>query len=650
MSDTQSPVFDKNGKYLYFTASTNTGLSTAWLDMSSLERPVVRSVYLAVLSKDDPSPLAPESDEEKVEEQKAAPAAEAAKTPTQEPAKPPVADAAKKKDQPVQVKIDIENIGQRILALPLPARNYAGLEAGKTGILFVAEAVSLPGAPPSAIIHKFDLKTRKTEKFMEGISNFIVSHNGEKVLYQQGERWAIGGTAATPKPGEGTLKTDQIEVRVDPKAEWAQMYHEVWRLERDFFYDPGLHGVDLQKFKAKYEPFLASVAHRSDLNYLFDEMLGELSVGHLYVRGGAMPEVKRVRGGLLGADYKIENGRYRFARVYNGENWNPQLKAPLTQPGVNVAAGEYLLAVGGRELTASDNVYEAFEGTAGKSVAIRVGPNPSNDGSREVVVVPVPNELRLRNLDWIESNRRKVDQMTGGRVAYVYLPNTTTAGYENFNRYYFAQVGKEGAVIDERFNGGGQVAEYIVDYLRRPLLSYWTTRHGEVFTTPQNAIFGPKAMIINEYAGSGGDALPWMFRQMKIGPLIGRRTWGGLVGIFGVPPLDRRRDGDGAEPGILESVHEGVGCRESRGRAGHGSGTGSRGNEGGPGSAIGSGGGVRDGGVEEEPAAEVREARVSELSPEADHQGNAAGSRGRRVELSVDNDLVRKHGDFSLRS
>ena len=522
MSDAQYAAFDKNGKYLYFTASTNTGLSTAWLDMSSLERPVVRSVYLAVLSKDEPSPLAPESDDEKAADDK-------------EKDKPK--EPEKKKDEAVAVKIDLENIGQRILALPVPARNYAGLDAGKTGILFIAEAVETPGAPPSAIIHKFDLKTRKTEKFLEGIATAAFSFNGEKVLYRQGERWVIAATAAPPKPGEGTLKTDDIEVRVDPKAEWAQIYREVWRFERDFFYDPGLHGLDLKAFQARYQAFLESVAHRADLNYLFKDMLGELSVGHLFVGGGAMPDVKRVRGGLLGADYKIENGRYRFARVYNGENWNPQLKAPLTQPGVNVQPGEYLLAVGGRELRAGDSVYQFFEGTAGKSVAIRVGPNPTNDGSREVTVVPVPDEYALRNLAWIESNRRKVDQMTGGRVAYVYLPNTTTAGYTNFNRYYFAQSGKEGAVIDERFNGGGQVAEYIVDQMRRPLVSYWTTRNGENFTTPQNAIFGPKAMIINEYAGSGGDALPWMFRQAKVGPLIGRRTWGGLVGIFGVPQL-----------------------------------------------------------------------------------------------------------------
>jgi tricorn protease len=534
MSDAQFAVFDKNGKHLYFTASTNTGLSTAWLDMSSLEHPVVRSVYVAVLSKDDASPLAPESDEEKAADEKKDKPAEAKEGEKKVDEKKP---DEKKKDEPVKVVIDVENIDQRILALPIPPRNYVGIEAAKAGVLFLGEAIETPGSPTTVTVHKFEMKTRKTEKFMEGLRAFVVSHNGEKALFRQGDRWAIGGTAAAPKPNEGTVKTDAIDVRVDPKAEWAQMYREVWRLERDFFYDPGHHGLDLKATAAKYEPFLASVAHRADLNYLFQEMLGELSVGHLYVGGGAFPQVKRVRGGLLGADYRIENGRYRFARVFNGENWNPQLKAPLTQPGVNVKTGEYLLAVNGRELTASDNVYEAFEATAGKSVLIRVGLNPSSDGSREVTVVPVENEYGLRNLAWIESNRRKVDQMSGGRIAYVYLPNTTTAGYQNFNRYYFAQVGKDGAVIDERYNGGGQVAEYIVDYLRRPLLSYWTTRYGENFTTPQNAIYGPKAMVVNEYAGSGGDALPWMFRQMKIGPLVGRRTWGGLVGIFGFPPL-----------------------------------------------------------------------------------------------------------------
>jgi tricorn protease len=265
--------------------------------------------------------------------------------------------------------------------------------------------------------------------------------------------------------------------------------------------------------------------------------MGNLTIGHMFVGGGDQPEVTRVSCGLLGADYKIENGRYRFARVYNGENWNPGLQAPLTQPGVNVVAGEYLLAVNGRDVRAADEVYRFFEATAGKQTTLTVGPNPDGSGSREVTVVPVPDESRLRNLAWVEDNRRKVDQMTGGRVAYVYLPDTANGGLANFNRYFFAQIGKEAVIVDERYNGGGLIADYVIDYLRRPLSGYFTQREGDDFTTPLGAIFGPKVMLINEYAGSGGDAMPWLFRDAKIGPLIGKRTWGGLVGVNGAAAL-----------------------------------------------------------------------------------------------------------------
>lgn len=522
MSDARFACFDKDGKYLYFTASTDAGPTSGWLDMSSVGRMVSRSVYAVVLRKEDPSPVAPESDEEKPEEPKK-----------------PAAKPDEKKVTPV-VRIDFEHIGQRIVALPVAPRDYTYMAAGKTGVLLLLDdepaRVGAQG-PPKRTLHKFELKTRKTEKLVDGLLEFAVSFNGEKILYRQGERWLIAGTGAPPKPGDGALKMDGMEARVDPQAEWAQMYREVWRIERDFFYDPGAHGLDLKSAEKKYEPYLEGIAHRQDLNYLFSEMLGELSVGHLYVGGGAAPQPKRVAGGLLGADYRIENGRYRFAHVYNGENWNPQLKAPLTQPGVNVAEGEYLLAVNGRELRASDNLYSYFEATAGKGVVVRVGPDPSGVNSREVTVVPVDNEFGLRNLAWIEDNRRKVDRMSGGRLAYVYLPNTADAGYTNFNRYYFAQVHKQGAVIDERFNGGGMAADYIVDALRRPLMNYWTTRDGKDFRTPVGSIIGPKVMIVNENAGSGGDAMPWYFRKAKVGLLIGKRTWGGLVGIFGFPEL-----------------------------------------------------------------------------------------------------------------
>jgi tricorn protease len=358
-------------------------------------------------------------------------------------------------------------------------------------------------------------------------------------LYRQGEQFFITpaakqapGPAAPGSGAGGPLKLDTLQAWVDPRAEWQHMYRQVWRNQRDFFYDPGLHGVDRGAYEKKYEPWLDNIASRDDLNYLFEEMLGEMSVGHMFVGGGDRPEIKRVRGGLLGADFTVENGRYRFSRVYSGENWNPRLRAPLTQPGVNVVAGEYLLAVQGRDVRPPANLFSFFEETASKSIVIRVGSDPSGAGARDVTVVPVESETAIRNYAWIEDNRRKVDQLTGGKVAYVYLPDTAGGGYTNFNRYFFSQVGKEGVIIDERFNGGGQIADYVIDYLRRPLMARFHMREGEDITTPIEGIFGPKVMITNEMAGSGGDAMPWLFRKSGIGPLVGARTWGGLVGHY----------------------------------------------------------------------------------------------------------------------
>jgi tricorn protease len=549
MSDALNPIFDREGKYLYFTASTDAALTPGWLDMSSLLHPVSRSVYIAVLRKEEPSPLAPENDQEKPEEA----AKKDEKKDEKKPATAATNDQQKAGDKaadksaatpPPPVQIDFERIGQRILALPIPARNYTQIAAGKPGVLFVVEgpvvdSLDFEGDGPTLVLHEFDLKTRKTEKILDEIGSFALSANGEKMLYRQKGQWFIRKAEkpeGPPKPGEGgPLKLDAMQVKVDPRAEWKHMYHQVWRGERDFFYDPGLHGLDLESITKRYEPYLENLASRSDLNYLFEEMLGELTVGHMFVGGGDQPETRKVKGGLLGADYEIADGRYRFARVYSGENWNPKLKAPLTQPGVDVRPGEYLLAVSGREIRSSDNLYSFFEETAGRAVTLKVGPKPDGSGAREVVVVPVEDETPLRTLAWVEGNRRKVDEMTGGRVAYTYLPDTYAGGFTNFNRYYFAQVGKDAAILDERFNGGGDIADYIIDYLRRPLLGFFTMREGEDITTPIEGIFGPKVMVINEMAGSGGDAMPWLFRRTKLGPLVGTRTWGGLVGHYTNP-------------------------------------------------------------------------------------------------------------------
>ncbi len=557
MSDARNPVFDKDGKYLYFSVSTDVGASLQ-PDIHAISGPSSRSIYLAVLDKTLPSPLAPESDEEKPADEKTP---EAAKTDAAKPegakGENAKADAAKKD---IVVKIDLENILQRIVALPLPPREYVDLQTGKPGMLFAVESPGFaPGLPQGQgnTVHRYDLKTRKSDVAISGVRDFEIARNGEKILYRQGERWYIaplkpmtpagggngpaapaGATAPGAGPGGPTpLKTDEIEVRVNPREEWDHMYHEVWRWERDFFYDPNFHGLDLKAAEKKYEPYLAGINARADLNYLFAEMLGEMTVGHLGVGGGDQPEVKRVQTGLLGCDYRIENGRYRFERIFNGENWNPDQRAPLSHPGVNVAAGEYLLAVNGRELRAADNVYSFFEATAGKNVTLKIGPNADGSGSREVTVVPVSSESQLRNLAWIEDNRRKVDQKTGGRVAYVYMPDTYFGGYTSFNRYFYAQVGKEAAIIDERFNAGGALATDIIEILQRRLMSMVATRDGELEQQPQGAIFGPKVMLINEFAGSGGDAMPWYFKRAGVGKLIGKRTWGGLVGRAFAPRL-----------------------------------------------------------------------------------------------------------------
>lgn len=553
LSDVAFPVFDRGGKYLYFTASTDEGLGLSFLDLSGFQRPVSRSVYAIVLKKTDANPVEPQSDDEKIAEKKdEEKGKEADKDKGKEKGKDKDKDKDKdkskdgdkdKKEEEVKVTIDFEGIGQRIVAMPIKAANYVGMDAGKTGILFLGEIPSIPAldGPTLASVSKFDLSTRKTEPFVSGISNFSLSANGEKVLYRQGPpqggQWFIAATAAAPKPGEGQLKLDGMEVYVDPRAEWNQMYHEVWRIERDFFYAPNFHGLNIAETEKKYAPYLSGVGGRNDLTHLFVEMLGELTVGHMFVFGGDVPEAPKVKGGLLGADYKVENGRYRFARIFNGENWNPQLRAPLTQPGVDVKVGDYLIEVSGRDVKAPTDVYSFFENTAGKQIKIKVGPNADGKEAREVTVVPVDDEFDLRNRAWEEDNRRKVDELSGGKLAYVHVPDTANGGYINFNRFYMAQEDKQGAIIDERYNHGGAIADYIVDLLGRPLRNCVTTREGEKYCSPMAQIYGPKTMIINEMSGSGGDALPWMFRQDKLGLLVGTRTWGGLVGIGGYPPL-----------------------------------------------------------------------------------------------------------------
>lgn len=343
------------------------------------------------------------------------------------------------------------------------------------------------------------------------------------------------------KPGDDKIKTAEMRMKVDPPAVWKQIFREAWRFQRDYFYVDNVHGLDLDWAYQTYAPWVDHVRHRTDLTYILDILGGETAIGHSFTGGGDWPDVERVPVGLLGADFEKKNGRIRIAKIYTGENWNPELRAPLSGPGIDVREGDFLLAVGGVELDADMNLYSLFDHAADKQTVITANDGPAMDGAREVTVVPVASETALRRCAWIENNRRKVDELSNGTLAYVWLPNTSVAGYRSFNRYYFAQKEKKGAIIDERFNGGGYIADYIIDLLSRELLGYFNNPVGDrqPFTAPNAAIWGPKVMIINDAAGSGsgGDMLPFMFRLKGIAPLVGTRTWGGLVGIWDVPGL-----------------------------------------------------------------------------------------------------------------
>jgi tricorn protease len=522
LADAISPAFDAGGKYLYFLASTDYGPRTGWLEMSSLDRPIRRAIYLVVLNSSDPSPLLPETGDE--------------------PSPPPRDEASRPKpDQAsASTRIDLDKIGQRILSLNVPTADYSRLIAGAPGTIYYTEPTVPGGAPgpPSLRLQRYQLKERTAAPFLEGIRFYALSADKKKLLYQvsAGSTWGIVSVDRPAKVGDGTINVAQLEMKVDPRAEWEQIYRETWRIQREYFYDANMHGADWQAVYDKYHPLLAHVGHRADLGYLIATVGGELTVGHSYLTGeGDEPSEDRVSVGLLGADLALENGRYRIKRIYTGENWNPDLRAPLSAPGIQIAEGDYLLEVNGRSLVPPTSPYSLFEGTAGRQTLIRVGKTPSLDGSRVFTVVPVANDDTLRTRAWIESNRRLVDQLSGGRLAYVWLPNTGGPGYTSFTRYYYAQQNKDGAIIDERYNQGGMVADYIVNELDRKRMGYFAMRDGQPSTSPIAGLYGPKVMLINESAGSGGDALPYYFRLRQLGPLIGTRTWGALVGTLVIP-------------------------------------------------------------------------------------------------------------------
>ena len=514
--DVRYPQFDRSGQCLYFASSRDIGPSIGD-EMSGIGKTPTRTVHLVVLRKGQPSPLGAEGGTG---------------------VKPPDM-------KPGPVQIDFDNIEDRIETLPLPARNYVSLRAAEAGTIYLLEStVADPmGLPPGLMpanspmtLHKFDLAANKADKLGEGFREFAVSPDGKKMLYHLGARWAIPSTPLPESSPDGWLGLTKLEVRIDPVAEWRQMYDEVWRLERDFFYDPDHHGLDLSRAKAKYAPFLENIVTGRQLRTLFQTMLREFRVSHIGASVASMePDTPPPPGtGLLGADFEVANGRYRFTRVYHGDPWDSNIRAPLIQPGVAVNVGDYLLAVDGRELGASDNLYSRFQGKVDTPTTLTVGPDPGGAASRTLTVVPVDDDYYLHDRAWVDDNRRRVDRMTGGRVAYVYLPDTAGDGNTAFLRQFYGQADKEAVIIDERGNGGGRIADSIVQRLGEPIHAFVSTREGEAFTSPEAVIPGPKVMIIDNEAVSGGDILPYLFRRAGLGPLVGKRTVGALVGTGGL--------------------------------------------------------------------------------------------------------------------
>jgi tricorn protease len=520
MSDTAFPVWSPDGEYLYFLASTDYGPKAASSSIDDIDIRPSYSFYACALTLGTPPRMPPR---------------DLASAPVDEPAGESGGDGA-------PPAIDFDDIQDRVTALPIPAANYGSLSVAPDGALYYLRFA--PGENPLQVgpesrprsLHRFDFDSRESTQITDGLIGYRLSDDGSTLLALTPGGWTVA-KAASPKDAK-LLDTSSMRARIDPRQEWRQMYFEAWRILRDYFYAPNMHGLDWAAIRDRYAPFLDHVGHRAELDFLIREMQGELVVGHAYISPGDEPGTEQVPVGLLGADLEIHNGRYRIVKIYNGESWNADFEAPLDRIGLDVSDGDYIVAIDGRPIDAGENIYGLLAHTAGRETALEIADNPAGDRARTFHVKPVDlrQESRLRLRDWVESNRRAVDAATGGRVAYIHMPDTAEWGRAYFDRYFYTQLDREAAIFDDRFNDGGWVADSLVNRLAAPLLSYWVHRQGGLMTAPNN-IFGPKVMLINETAGSGGDALPHYFRRQGVGTLIGTRTWGGLVGIGYYPPL-----------------------------------------------------------------------------------------------------------------
>ena len=502
-------------------------------------------IFALTLKADEAAPFGPQSDEEKDVEEKKDDKPAAPKEAEKKADEKKTDEKETKKPEPKPIQVDLEGIGRRISQVPVPAGVYARLEARKDKLFYLSNPMEVlqagrPGPPqPSSTLHLYDVKKREDKVLLTGLNNFDLDKEGSKLIYRAGETYGIVDAQPGKKVGDGRLATAGLQTVVDPKQEWKQIFKEAWRIERDFYWDPAMGGLDWNAIGKRYEALLPFVAHRSDLNYIIGEMIAELNTSHTYVGGGVLPDRRRVQVGMLGADFEADSGFYRIKKIYPGENWNTNTRSPLTEPGLKVKEGNYLIAVGGLPVKTTAEPYAYFQDLANKVVTLKINDKPSEQGAWEISVRPVAGEGDLRYMEWVESNRRKVSEATGGRAGYMHVPDTSIGGLIMFDKYLSAQAGKDALIVDERYNHGGMIPTFYTEKLSRKLLNLVSPRDGKDTLWPPVAVRGPKVMIVNELAGSGGDAFPWYFKREKIGPIVGTRTWGGLIGISrSIPMMD----------------------------------------------------------------------------------------------------------------
>jgi tricorn protease len=554
-----NPVFDPEGKYLFFLSQRYFFPSVGQLDQR-FNYYTVDGIFALTLKADEASPFKPQSDEEKAEEKKAEEKKAEDKKPSgknsgkdaekKESAKEDSAKDEKKEEKkeeaPKPVQIDFEGISNRVAPVPVASGILSNLEVRKGKLFYLAlpqearAAGTEQDSAPHQVLHSYDLEKREDKPVLTGIDGYDVDKEAKKLIYKAGPVIGIMDAVPGKNVGEGKLDLSGMQVRIDPRKEWAQTFHEAWRIERDFYWDPNMEGHNWKAIGDRYEALLPWLAHRDDLNYLIGELIAELSTSHTYVGGGDEPKKPQLSVGMLGIDFEPDGGYYRITKIYPGENWSEATRSPLTEPGLKVKTGDYIIAVNGRDAKSSVELYAYLQNLAGKLVALKINSKASTDGAWEITVKPTGDESGVRYLDWMDENRRKVEQATGGRIGYMHVPDTSIPGIIQFDKAFNAQLDKEGIIVDERYNAGGNIPDFYTEKLKRQLLAIVAPRDTKDQPWPPVAIYGPKVMIVNELAGSGGDAFPWFFHREKIGPIVGTRTWGGLVGIGNVQPL---RDG-----------------------------------------------------------------------------------------------------------